>query len=121
MGAGKSTVASTFIGHEVFEVWKNPNSCIADFSHKGGVLFDDLKTNTNVIISDTGGLGDTKRRDDKFADNIAVHIKSLGGVHGIIFVHNACNQKMDMQTCNAMTTMVNTFTNKNNKDQIGQR
>eukprot|EP00957_Ditylum_brightwellii_P042402 3210540-Ditylum_brightwellii.AAC.1 len=110
MGAGKSTVGNTFLGHKAFEVRKDLNSCIAEFSHKGGVLFGDLNINTNVIISDTGGL-----------DNIAAHVKALDGVQGIIFFHNACNQKLEMQTCSAVIVMVNTLTNKNNKDQIGQR
>lgn len=120
-GAGKSTLGNTLLGQGAFQVGTDLDSCTGKASHAKGVLFGDSSSNTRVIVSDTGGLGDTEGRDEEFTDDVAAHVRSLGGAHGIIYVHNACNQKLDMQSRKTLAAMVNTLTNNTTKKEIGSR
>lgn len=82
---------------------------------KNGTLFGDPSFGITLGVSDSGGLGDTEGRDEEFADDVSAHVRSKGGVHGIVYVHNACNMRLDRQTKSSLLTLVATLANENTR------
>jgi len=125
-GAGKSTLGNTLIDRQddVFEVGNTLDSCTDHITRKLGHLFggatDTGKTQL-VAVSDTGGLGDTEGRDDEFMDNVADHLRSIGGAHAIVYVHNACERRISNQARRALETMVAALTDEKNRSVLEGR
>ena len=92
-GSGKSTLGNNLLGREVITVGHTIDSTTEEVVPVEDALFgNDL---IPVAVTDSGGSGDTKDRDEVFADQIAEHVRSLGGIHGIVFVHNACERRIE--------------------------
>ena len=118
-GSGKSTLGNNLLGREVFTVGHTLDSMTEEVLRvEDALIGNDL---IPVAVTDSGGFGDTKDQDEVFADQIAEHVRSLGGIHGIVFVHNACERRMNKQSQQAMHMLVKTLTNEDNKKDIGPR
>lgn len=121
-GAGKSTLGNTLIGaDDVFEVGRTLDSCTDKISIGEGLLFGKKDANVRVQVSDTGGLGDNEGRDEAFVDEIAAHVRFLGGVDAVIYVHNACSSRLSSPSQNSLELLVSTLTNKQHRDQLAKR
>jgi hypothetical protein len=117
-GAGKSTFGCTLLGSDVFKVGHDLESCTNDIQVEQGRLFG---TGTRISVADSGGLGDTEGRDSDFVENIATHVRDNGGVHGILYVHNACLTRMAKNSQEALLAMVHTLTNESTRDCMWSR
>ena len=74
-GYGKSTLGSNLLGREVFTVGHTLDSTTEEVVRVEDALFgNDL---IPVAVTDSGGFGDMKDRDEVFADQIAEHVRSL--------------------------------------------
>jgi len=123
-GSGKSTLGNTLLATDKFKVCHDIDSCTAKVQIEKGFLFgknDTSSTGIPVTVSDTGGLGDTEDRDEDFVDDVASHMRFVGGFHGILFVFNACDTRLHAQARSALKTLVNTLTSNDNKYQIAPR
>lgn len=128
-GVGKSTLGNALLGYydeqhgaleepNPFQVGVTLDSCTESVSAVQGALFG---TGMRVEIADTGGLGDTEERDEDFIGQIESYVRSVGGVHGIVFVHNACVKRLEDQTRRALNTMIATLTNDETRSYLPRR
>lgn len=97
-GGGKSTLGNTLLDREAFKVGHTLDSCTTEIVYGDGYLFGSSNDyGVPIYVSDTGGLGDSEGRDEEFVDDIAAHVRAMKGVHGFVYVHNACETRLSEQ------------------------
>jgi hypothetical protein len=96
---GKSTLGNALVGCKgAYEVVNTLESCTSnEIATAEGFLFGELSSGLFVKASDTGGLGDTEGRGEEFTDNMPAQVCSVGGAHGFVYVHNACEMRLSGQ------------------------
>ena len=120
-GAGKSTFGNELLGKDEFMVGHGLDSCTEDIKSVETYLFGDPAAEQKIIVSDSGGLGDSEGRDEEFLDDIASYIRSQNGIHGVVYVQNACQTRMNKQTQDSLKAMVATLTNLESQEELRNR
>ena len=114
-GAGKSTLGNRLLGREAFTVGHDLESCTSKSQTEIGKL---LGGDMQVEVTDTGGLGDSEGRDERFVKDVAAHVRARGGFDGILYVHNACVPRMTQGAQNAMLEMLHTLADDRNRRKL---
>eukprot|EP00929_Paragymnodinium_shiwhaense_P111143 TRINITY_DN7875_c2_g2_i1.p1 TRINITY_DN7875_c2_g2~~TRINITY_DN7875_c2_g2_i1.p1 ORF type:complete len:184 (+),score=13.77 TRINITY_DN7875_c2_g2_i1:887-1438(+) len=74
-----------------------------------------------VHISDTGGLGDSEGRDQAFLSQIVRHVRVLGGVHGVLYVHNACVRRTGSGLQKALQDIIDSLSDSGGRSELWHR
>jgi len=107
-GRGKSTLANVMVGVDGTEIkFKEGDGSISETKKIQLEKFEDKESNTDYLVIDTPGIGDTKMSDNEVLDIIAEAVYLVrDGVNQVLFVTNGRFDQFEMATYNLLRTII---------------
>ena len=107
-GQGKSSVGNSICGEKKF--YMSPGTASLTTCVKGVITnFNGDPQSEKILVLDTPGFGDSKKRDTTFMTDIVKSLRNIGFVHSFLIIINSQNPRFDDQLSTSIKLFMEMF------------